>query len=151
MSDTPAPRLRVGNVENLPWLRAREQRNGDGTESAVLNRIVASEPMFVAYTRYEPGMMLARHSHHADEVIYIVDGEVQVGDQLWTKGTVAILEKGAYFGPLIAGPQGALLFEVFNGRPERAGQDRAGYDELLAARAVTELPIPHFTIPEDPI
>ncbi len=151
MSHAKVPRLRVGNIHELPWLRTREQQNGDGTRSAVQNRIVASEPMFVAYTRYEPGMMLARHAHQADEVIFILEGEVQVGEQLWTEGTVAILEEGALFGPLVAGPNGALLFEVFNGRPERAGQDRSGWDDLKAARGVTELPIPDFSIPEDAI
>jgi ChrR Cupin-like domain len=151
MSAPKGPRLRVGNVHELPWLRTREQQNADGSRSAVLNRIVASEPMFVSYTRYEPGMMLARHSHRADEVIFILEGEVRVGEQLWTEGTVAILEEGAFFGPLVAGPKGALLFEVFNGRPERAGQDRSGWQELHAAQGVTELPIPGFALPEDAI
>jgi hypothetical protein len=151
MSAPKGPRLRVGNVHELPWLRTREQQNADGSCSAVQNRIVASEPMFVSYTRYEPGMMLARHSHRADEVIFILEGEVRVGEQLWTEGTVAILEEGAFFGPLVAGPKGALLFEVFNGRPERAGQDRSGWQELHAARGVTELPIPGFALPEDAI
>ncbi len=136
MSAPKGPRLRVGNVHELPWLRTREQQNADGSRSAVLNRIVASEPMFVSYTRYEPGMMLARHSHRADEVIFILEGEVRVGEQLWTEGTVAILEEGAFFGPLVAGPKGALLFEVFNGRPERAGRDRGGWDALKTARGL---------------
>ena len=151
MSDDDEPRLRVGNVHELPWIRSREQDNADGSRSAVLNRIVASAPMFVTYTRYEPGMLLARHSHQADEVIYILEGEVRVGDQLWRQGTVAVLEKGAFFGPLVAGPEGALLFELFNGRPERAGQDRSGWDELKAACGVTELPNPDFALPEDAI
>lgn len=151
MNDDEGPRLRVGNVHDLPWLRSREQQNADGSQSAVLNRIVASGPMFVTYTRYEPGMMLARHSHQADEVIYILEGEVRVGERLWTEGTVAILEAGAYFGPLVAGPKGALLFEVFNGRAERAGQDRSGWDALKAEHGVTELPIPAYSIPEDAI
>ena len=151
MNDDEEPRLRMGNVHELPWIRSREQDNADGSRSAVLNRIVASAPMFVTYTRYEPGMLLARHSHQADEVIYILEGEVRVGEQLWRQGTVALLEKGAFFGPLVAGPEGALLFEVFNGRPERAGQDRIGWDDLKAARGVTELPIPDYVLPEDAI
>ena len=151
MSHAKVPRLRVGNVHELPWLRTREQQNSDGTRSAVQNRIVASEPMFVTYTRYEPSMMLARHSHQADEVIFILAGEVRVGEQRWTEGTVAIVEEGAFFGPLVAGPEGALLFEVFNGQAQRAEQDRNGWDELKAARGVSELPIPEFVLPEDAI
>ena len=151
MNDDEEPRLRVGNVHELAWIRSREQDNADGSRSAVLNRIVASAPMFVTYTRYEPGMLLARHSHQADEVIYILEGEVRVGERLWTEGTVAILEAGAFFGPLVAGPKGALLFEVFNGRPERVGQDRSGWDALKAERGVTELPNPNYSLPEDAI
>ena len=81
----------------------------------------------------------------------LLEGEVRVADQLWRQGTVALLEKGAFFGPLVAGPEGALLFEVFNGRPERAGQDRSGWDDLKAARGVSELPNPDFSLPEDAI
>jgi len=62
-------------------------------------------------------------------------------------GTAAVLEAGKSFGPLVAGPEGALLFEVFTGRADRAGQDRSGFAELLDAKGSVELDNPPFTLP----
>jgi len=141
------PKLIVHHVENLKWHEVRSQQIGD-RRTSVWNRFVdITEDRTVAYTRYDAGVMLPRHSHHADEVIYIIEGEVTVGDQSWPAGTAAVLEAGTFFGPLIAGPEGALLFEVFTGRADRAGQDRSGFAELLDAKGSVELPDPPFTLP----
>ena len=139
--------LIVRHIDDVPWQEGRRVRYGDRT-SSVWNKIMDyTDDRTVAYTRYDPGMMLARHSHHADEVIFIVEGEVTVGDQSWPAGTIAILEKGTYFGPLVAGPQGAILFEMFAGISQRDGQDRTGFDELLAERGALDGPHPTFDMP----
>jgi hypothetical protein len=139
--------LIVRHVDDLEWLEARRVEV-DGRPASVWNRMVdMTEDRTVAYTRYDAGVMLARHSHYTDEVIFIIEGDVTVGDQNWPAGTVAILEQGTLFGPLVAGPNGALLFEMFTGRADRSGQDRTGYDELLHASNTIELPNPAFTLP----
>lgn len=139
--------LHVHHIDDLEWHEVRAQES-DGVRASVWNKFASLTPnRTVAYTRYDAGMMLARHSHSSDEVIYVIEGEVAVGDQLWTAGTIAVLEAETFFGPLVAGPEGALIFEVFNGPSPRSGQDRTGYDELLAARGVTELPNPRFELP----
>jgi hypothetical protein len=141
------PQLIVHRVEDLQWHEVRSQQIGD-RRTSVWNRFVdITDDRTVAYTRYDAGVMLPRHSHHSDEVIYIIEGEVTVGDQSWPAGTAAVLEAGKFFGPLVAGPEGALLFEVFTGRADRAGQDRSGFAELLEAKGSVELPEPPFTLP----
>src|SRR5436190_8748060 len=141
------PKLIVHHVENLMWHEVRSQQIGD-RRTSVWNRFVdITDDRTVAYTRYDAGVMLPRHSHHSDEVIYIIEGEVTVGGQSWPAGTAAVLEAGKFFGPLVAGPEGALLFEVFTGRADRAGQDRSGFAELLDAKGSVELDNPPFTLP----
>ncbi len=139
--------LIVRHVDDVEWLEARRVEV-DGRPASVWNRMVdMTEDRTISYTRYDAGVMLARHAHHTDEVIFIIEGEVNVGGQSWPAGTVAILEAGTFFGPLIAGPDGALLFEVFAGRADRSGQDRTGYDELMRQRHTVELPHPDFVLP----
>jgi len=143
----PEPQLIVQQVEDLPWHEVRSQQIGD-RRTSVWNRFVdITDDRTVAYTRYDAGVMLPRHSHHSDEVIYIIEGEVTVGGQSWPAGTAAVLEAGKFFGPLVTGPDGALLFEVFTGRADRAGQDRTGFAELLEEKGSRELPDPSFTLP----
>lgn len=143
----PDPQLIVKHVDDLQWHEVRSQQMGD-RRTSVWNRFVdITDDRTVAYTRYDAGVMLPRHSHHSDEVIYIIEGEVTVGDQSWPAGTAAVLEAGKFFGPLVAGPEGALLFEVFTGRADRADQDRTGFADLLAAKGSVELPDAPFTLP----
>lgn len=148
MSDGPY----ICHVDDLEWQEVRAQEQG-GRRASVWNRFVDVRPeRTVIHTKYDPGMLLARHAHHADEVIYVLEGEVTVGDVVCRAGHVIVLEAGESFGPLITGDEGAVIFEVFTGAAPRASQDRTGYDELLAERGVTELPDPDFDLstPRDP-
>jgi hypothetical protein len=54
---------------------------------------------------------------------------------------------GAVFGPIEAGPEGALLLEVMMGDPRAVPADGKGFASLLAERGVTPLPNPPFQAP----
>jgi len=129
----------ICHVDELEWQEVRAQRHGD-RRASVWNRFVDVAPdRTVIYTRYDAGMILARHSHHSDEVILIVNGELMIGDERCRAGSVVVLEAGESFGPLIAGDEGVVLFEVFNGPPARAGQDQSEFQALLRERSIVEL------------
>ena len=49
-------------------------------------------------------------------------------------GTNIVLEKGAEFGPLEAGPEGALLLEIMMGDPRAVPADPEGFAALLGER-----------------
>ena len=85
-------------------------RSGTGSSIRIPERIVI-------HTRYDPNLIVERHAHQADQVIFVLDGEMTVGDRFCPKGTAIILETGAVFGPLVAGPEGAELLEVGLGNP----------------------------------
>jgi hypothetical protein len=58
------------------------------------------------------------------------------------------LYEGTPYGPLIAGPEGVELFEVFMGDPTVWYADPEGYDKLLAESGVKSLPPPPLTLPD---
>ena len=72
---------------------------------------------------------------------------LRVGDEVCTAGTNLVLEEGATFGPIEAGPDGALLLEVMMGDPRAVPVDRDGFDALCAARGITPLPNPTIDAP----
>lgn len=57
------------------------------------------------------------------------------------------LPLGASFGPLLAGPHGAELYEVMMGDPRSWSDDEESMQRLLAARGATQLPDPPIDLP----
>lgn len=55
---------------------------------------------------------------------------------------------GRAFGPLIAGPEGATLYEIMCGDPRAVPADRAGFERLCAERDITPLPNPPVPWPD---
>ena len=91
---------------------------------------------FVAYTRYDPGFIIARHAHKSDALIFILEGDVMIGDRNCPPGTLVVLEKDVFFGPLIAGPQGCTFLESYAGDVSSVHEDEASYQQMLAAHGV---------------
>jgi hypothetical protein len=77
----------------------------------------------------------------------VLEGEIRVGDELCTAGTNLVLEEGAAFGPIEAGPDGALMLEVMMGDPRAVPADRDGFEALCAQRGITPLPNPPIQAP----
>jgi hypothetical protein len=115
------------------------QMHGDQRVGVHLRVLEWSPERFVAYTRYDPGMMLPRHSHKSDSIVYILEGEVRVGDRLCKPGTLIVLDKSAYIGPLVAGPEGCVFLESYAGDVMIEHEDLEPHHELLAERGVVEV------------
>jgi ChrR-like protein with cupin domain len=112
-----------------------------GRRSAGHLRIIERSPgRVVVHTRYDPGLLIERHSHLADEVILVLEGELYVDQRRCGAGTVLVLERGAPFGPVTAGERGAVIFEVFSGEPGHVSLDPAGFARLLEQRGIRLLP-----------
>jgi hypothetical protein len=92
--------------------------------------------------------VLERHGHASDHWIYIIEGHLDVGDHACPPGSLIVLEQGAEFGPLVAGPEGTLLLESYAGDPTpRPDADKDGYLALLASKGIERLPNPPFDAP----
>lgn len=63
------------------------------------------------------------HWHDCWIAVVILDGSCLIGDWWMEKGDVLISEKGLEYGPLVIGPDGCQLFEVF----ARAHEQQGGY------------------------
>ena len=113
-----------------------------------LKIIERSSDRVVVYTRYDPGLVIEKHSHLANEVLYVLEGELIVGDRVCPAGTTLVLEKGTPFGPLTAGSEGTVLFETFDGETGHVSEDYEGFLRILESRGITVLPEPDDSVPE---
>ena len=77
-----------------------------------------------------------------------VDGQLRVGERDCPAGTHIELPQGAVFGPLVAGPDGAVLFEVMLGDPRSWGDRPERFDAALAAAGAEALPDPPLAFPD---
>ncbi|MHB1582151.1 MAG: cupin domain-containing protein [Acidimicrobiales bacterium] len=146
----PGPVFRHLDDPDVPWQKVKAQRNADGSESFVHEKWLAfsPEPPYLSlYARYDPGMVVRRHGHLSPHVLFVLDGELLVGDRHCPAGTHVELPEGAAFGPLVAGPDGAVLFEVMMGDPRSWGDDPAAFERALAERGAEALPDPPLAFP----
>lgn len=141
------PELTVTRLDDVEWQEVKAQLHGDRRVSIWEKYLVWTPDLMVLYARYEPGMLTERHGHMSNHVVYVLEGEITVGDVVCRPGTNLYLEKGAAFGPIEAGPEGALLFEIMTGDPRAVPADPDGWTALLSERGVTPLPNPPFEAP----
>ena len=103
----------------------------------------------VVLGHYDPGMIIERHGHRSDHLVYVLEGSVDIGGRHCPSGTLIVLEEGAAFGPLVAdGDEGCIMFETWLDDPLPGPADEDGFRSLLAAHGVEPLPHPPFDAPD---
>jgi quercetin dioxygenase-like cupin family protein len=147
MSDTSSPVERreatYRHVDDIEWTPVQRQRNADGSESVVREKWPIIRADFLsAYVHYEPGMVVRRHGHRSNHVVFVLDGGVWLGDRWCPPGTHVHVPLGAAFGPIIAGPDGVTCWELSFGEFGGWGDEPELYEREIAARGVTPLPDP---------
>ena len=141
------PRLAFVHADDVPWTEVIAQQHGERRVSVHEKFLEWTPERMVVLGRYDPRVVIERHGHASDHLVYVLEGELLVGDRRCTPGTLIVLELGAAFGPLIAGDHGALLFETWAGNPRPVPADKEGYLALLKERGIVRLPNPPFTKP----
>jgi hypothetical protein len=139
--------LRITHLDDVPWQEVKAQLHGDRRVSVWEKYLSWTPTMLVLYARYDPGMLVERHGHRSDHVVWVIEGEIRVGDVLCGAGTSIVLEEGAVFGPIEAGAEGALMLEIMTGDPRAVPADPDGFAALCAARGITPLPNPPIEAP----
>jgi quercetin dioxygenase-like cupin family protein len=139
--------LRITGPDGGERLEVRPQLCGDRRAAGHLRIIERTPQRVVVHTRYDAGLVIEKHSHRVDELIYVLDGEIMLGERRCGAGTTAVLEKGTPMGPIVAGAQGAVLLEVFWGEPGHVSEDPAGFARLLEERGIQVLPEPDPSVP----
>ena len=139
---------RIRHLDELKWQEVRRQQHGDHTASVREKWPEFSDRYLSVYAEYDPGMMVHAHGHNSDHVVFVISGDVMCGDVHCPAGTHIALDQGDTFGPFIAGPNGAVLFEVMMGDPRSFPADPEGFEKLLAERGVQQLPNPPIDMPD---
>jgi hypothetical protein len=141
------PRLAFVHVDDVPWTEVIAQLHGERRVSVHEKFLEWNARRMVVLGRYDPHVVIERHGHASDHLVYVLEGELLVGERHCGPGTLIVLEVGAKFGPLIAGANGALLFEVWMGNPRPVPGNKEEYYALLKERGIVRLPNPAFTKP----
>jgi hypothetical protein len=129
--------LRFVHRDDVPAREVKAQQHGDRRVAINLRFLEQGPGRLFIHTRYDPGILVERHGHRSDHAIFILDGSVTIGDVECTPGMLVILEQGAEFGPLTAGPHGTELLEFYAGDPAPVPTDPAGFARLLEERGIT--------------
>jgi hypothetical protein len=148
----PTPRLSIVHDEAVPFTEVIAQHhttpNGIERRSVHEKFLEWNDQRMVVIGRYDRGIILERHGHSSDHVIYVLDGVLWVGEYHCPKNTLIVLEEGAAFGPLFADDElGCTLFETWLDDVTPLPADKPGYHALLASRSIVRLPNPSFVTP----
>jgi hypothetical protein len=143
--DVPGPR--ITHLEDVEWQEVKAQQHGDRRVSVWEKYLEWTPALMVLYARYDPDMVIERHGHRSDHIVFVLEGEITVGGVVCRPGTNIVLDEGAVFGPIVAGPEGALMLEVMMGDPRSVPADKEGFAKLLAERGITPLPNPPLDAP----
>jgi ChrR Cupin-like domain len=146
-SSPEEPRLAFVHADDVPWVEVVAQMHGAERVSVHEKFLEWNSKRMVVLGRYDPGMVIERHGHASDHLVYVLEGKLDVGRRSCPAGTLIVLEQGAVFGPLIAGEEGCLLFESWSGDPRPVPSDKEEYYALLRERGIERLPNPKFERP----
>jgi ChrR-like protein with cupin domain len=143
----PQPRLAFVHIDDVPWTEVIAQMHGERRVSVHEKFLEWNAQRMVVLGRYDPNVVIERHGHASDHLVYVLEGELLVGDRRCPPGTLIVLELGATFGPLIAGDTGAMLLEVWMGDPRPVPANKEEYYALLKDKGIVRLPNPPITKP----
>ena len=145
------PTFRHLDDPDVTWQQVRRQRNADGSEASVWEKWLAfsPEPQYLSlYAKYDPGMIVRRHGHFSPHVVFVLEGGAWFGDRWCPAGTHIELPFGAAFGPVRAGDDGAVMFEVMLGDPRSWGDRPEEFERVLAEQGAEVLPDVELDYPD---
>ncbi|GIX30849.1 MAG: hypothetical protein KatS3mg124_1321 [Porticoccaceae bacterium] len=67
----------------------------------------------ILVVHYEPGCVVDAHYHGADYCSIVVEGSLKVAGVEHRVGSMRFVRAGTVYGPLVAGPEGATVIDVF--------------------------------------
>ena len=142
------PEAKFRHADQEKWQEVRALQIGDRRASVFEKWLEFTPDCLCLYARWDPGMMIHKHGHNSDHVIFVIEGEMMCGDVKCTAGMHITLPQGAAFGPFEAGPSGVVLFEVMMGDPRSWPADPEGFEKLLSQKGARKLPNPPIELPD---
>ena len=142
------PEAKFRHADQEKWQEVRALQIGDRRVSVFEKWLEFTPDCLCLYARWDPGMMIHKHGHNSDHVIFVIEGEMMCGDVKCTAGMHITLPQGAAFGPFVAGDSGVVLFEVMMGDPRSWPADPEGFETLLSQKGARKLPNPPIELPD---
>ena len=142
------PRVKFRHLDEEKWQKVRAIELPTGPVYVREKWLEFSDKCLSLYAKWDPGMMIHKHGHNSEHVIYVIAGSMTCGDVECTPGMHITLEQGAAFGPFEAGPDGVELFEVMMGDPRSFPADTEGFERLLEEKNAKRLPNPPIELPD---
>ncbi len=141
-------KLRFRHADDEKWQEVRAVEV-NGVRRVVREKWLDFTPGFLSlYASWDPEMMIHKHGHNSDHVVFVMEGSMTCGDVQCTAGMHITLEQGEAFGPFVAGPEGVVLFEVMMGDPRSFPADSEGFERLLEEKNAKRLPNPPIDMPD---
>ncbi|MFK7898458.1 MAG: hypothetical protein AB8G23_21675 [Myxococcota bacterium] len=149
MSDPNSdPKVKFRHLDDEKWQDVRALELPTGPALVREKWLEFSDKCLSLYAKWDPGMMIHKHGHNSEHVVYVLAGSMTCGDVECTPGMHITLEQGASFGPFVAGPEGVELFEVMMGDPRSFPADTEGFEKLLKDKGAKRLPNPPIDMPD---
>lgn len=126
----------ITHVDDAPYLHGPRRKPGEPMPRASQLIGDLEKGPWIHINSVGPGGGAKPHSHSQDEVMYVLEGELQMGARRCGPGTVIYIEKDTQYG-FTAGPEGVRFLNV---RPGLAtyipvgGQPRDPYRKPSASR-----------------
>ena len=127
--DGVEPTFRHLDDDDVAWQAVKAQRNADGSVAHVWEKWLAfsaDPPYLTLYARYDPGMVVRRHGHFSPHVVFVLEGEVSFGDRPLPGRDPRRAPARRRLRTVVAGPEGAVMFEVMMGDPRQLGRRPRG-------------------------
>lgn len=115
-------RIRIHHVNDAKWERVQDVSVPEGTRRPADEEMDASVCFHEPGTdtspqlfevNYLPGSTIQLHAHEEDEIIYILEGQMQLGNRILDPGS-AVFVKGLTLYKFLVGPEG---LRILNFRP----------------------------------
>jgi hypothetical protein len=87
----------------------------------------------VLVVQYAASCKIRPHYHGCDYISVMVEGSMTVGGKAHEVGSIRIVKAGTGYGPLVAGPDGCTVLDIFADRTGVMESNLAEYDPGLNA------------------
>jgi len=117
-------KVKLLTSDQIPWSRpmedervSEEQRGklkrGERSTEFRMREAGTADSLQLVEIRYQPDSEIQLHSHDADEIIYILEGSMKIGNRTVGPGASLFIAGGTFYG-FRAGPDG---LHILNFRP----------------------------------
>ena len=101
--------------KDIQWMGNRSMEVNGEVKPGIRSKLYlnpARDPAMFRLVEYAAGYTEPKHRHNADEIVYVVAGEVDIGGTRYEAGDPLWIEADTDYGPLRAGPNGMTFILV---------------------------------------